>query len=79
MTLLIILMIHFTKPSILPQSASNVSVFDYKAGMHHQRGKDVHVNLNIKKVNYSEPARLAYIQMLASHLTRYFPDPWHTS
>ena len=54
--------------------ASNVTVFDFGAGMQ-QRDKDVHLNLHMKKVDYSEPARIAYIQMLANHLTQHFPDP----
>lgn len=65
---------HKVMDSLKKSGASNVTVFDYGAGMH-QREKDVHVNLNMKKVDYSEPARLAYIQMLANHLTQYSPDP----
>lgn len=53
--------------------ASHVTVFDFAAGMRLHNGT-IDVNLKRKRVDYSVPARVAYVQMLANHLAQHFPD-----
>ena len=57
---------------VVARSKNNVSIFDYGAGMRLRQEEIVYYK-HRKKLVYSIHARMAYIQMLANHLSQHFP------
>ena len=57
---------------VVARSKNNVSIFDYGAGMRLRQEEIVYYK-HRKKLAYSIHARMAYIQMLANHLSQHFP------